>query len=40
MNEPYLVGGSKMMFPSDTSLGARAKEVVNCRCVSIPFIPD
>lgn len=40
MNEPYLVGGSKMMFPSDTSLGARAKEVVNCRCVSIPFIPE
>tara|TARA_R100000773_G_scaffold29411_2_gene25210 strand:+ start:1127 stop:2071 length:945 start_codon:yes stop_codon:yes gene_type:complete len=40
MNEPYFVGGSKMMFPSDTSLGAKAKEVVNCRCVSIPFIPD
>ncbi len=40
MNEPYSVGRSKMMFPSDTSLGAKAKEVVNCRCVSIPFIPD
>jgi len=40
MNEPYSVGTSKMMFPSDTSLGAKAKEVVNCRCVSIPFIPD
>ena len=40
MNAPYSVGRSKMMFPSDTSLGAKAKEVVNCRCVSIPFIPD
>lgn len=38
VNEPYLVGGSRMMFPSDTQLGASAKEVVNCRCVSIPFI--
>lgn len=38
VNEPYIVGGSRMMFPSDTQLGATAKEVVNCRCVSIPFV--
>ena len=38
VNEPYIVGGSRMMFPSDTQLGASAKEVVNCRCVSIPFV--
>ena len=37
-NEPYQVGGSLLMFPSDTSLGASAKEVVNCKCLSVPFV--
>ena len=37
-NEPYQVGGSLLMFPSDTSLGATAKEVVNCKCLSVPFV--
>lgn len=29
---PFTVGDYKMMFPLDQSLGAHAKEVINCRC--------
>lgn len=32
--EPFQVGDSKMMFPKDSSLGASAEEIVNCRCVA------
>lgn len=32
IERPFLVGDSLMQFPKDFSLGADAKEIVNCRC--------
>lgn len=32
INEPFSVGDSLLMFPTDYSLGASADEIVNCRC--------
>lgn len=37
-NKPYIVGSSYLMFPGDTSMGALAKEIVNCKCISLPII--
>lgn len=41
MDEPFLVESprgqiEKLMYPTDSSLGATACNCVNCRCVSIP----
>lgn len=36
LQEPFLIGDSFMMFPQDSSLGASAKEIVNCRCTMRP----
>lgn len=33
--EPFLVGGERMNFPGDTSLGASLENIINCRCSSI-----
>lgn len=33
MNDPFIApDGSKLMYPGDKSMGASAKEVINCRC--------
>lgn len=32
--ESFQVGGSLMMFPKDTSLGASMEEIAGCRCVA------
>lgn len=32
IDEPFHVGNSLMMMPLDTSLGADANEIINCRC--------
>lgn len=37
IDEPFLVGESLLMFPKDTSLGADANEIVNCRCIAQYF---
>ncbi len=35
IDEPYRVGGSLMLYPSDGSLGAQLKEIINCKCFSV-----
>lgn len=32
IKEPFRIGNSLMMYPKDSSLGADAGEIVNCRC--------
>ena len=37
-DKPYIVGSSYLMFPGDTTLGALAKEVINCKCITVPVV--
>ena len=36
LGQPFSVGGDLLLFPGDSSQGASAANVVNCRCVSVP----
>jgi|GEM_PF-2887238 hypothetical protein len=35
MNDPYIVNGEYLMYPSDTSMGASLGNIINCRCSSL-----
>lgn len=35
VSEAYEVGGERLMFPGDMSMGASLRNVVNCRCSSV-----
>lgn len=35
-DKPFMVGGEKLKHPGDNSLGASARNVINCRCTTLP----
>lgn len=39
-DEPFIVTGERLMFPTDTSLGASLGNVINCRCIATRFAQD
>jgi len=38
IDEPFIVGGERLMFPRDPAGSAR--NTINCRCLEVPFTPD
>lgn len=37
-SQPFTVGGERLMYPGDTSLGASIGNVAGCRCSSVPDV--
>lgn len=35
ISEPFIVDGEKLMFPGDGSMGASARNLCHCRCISL-----
>lgn len=40
LEQPFIVGSSKLKYPGDKSLGAEDKELVRCRCTLYPVFKD
>jgi len=40
MDDAFVVMGEKLKYPGDTSFGASAKNVINCRCAHAPIPKD
>jgi hypothetical protein len=36
IDKPFRVGGERLMFPTDSSLGAGPEMTINCHCVALP----
>jgi hypothetical protein len=36
IDKPFRVGGERLMFPTDNSLGAGPEMTINCHCVALP----
>ncbi len=39
-NDPFIVSGQRLMFPTDRSLGASVGNTINCRCIATRFALD
>jgi Phage Mu protein F like protein len=38
MKEPFIISGHRLMYPGDSSMGAPADMIINCKCVEIPIV--